>query len=112
MLTKVHHSVVDGVSGAEILSVLLDLSPEGREIPPRASPAVGERVPSDLEMLGRGLLGLPRQPIRMLGAVPSTLPNLLDIPGASRVPGVPTLGRIASRVWALFGRGQPDARVL
>jgi diacylglycerol O-acyltransferase / wax synthase len=112
LLTKVHHSVVDGVSGAEILSVLLDVSPEGRKIPPRTSPVVGERVPSELEMLGRGLLGLPRQPIRMLGAIPSTLPNLLDIPGASRVPGVATLGRLVSGAWGLFGRARADARVL
>jgi len=29
LLTKIHHSVVDGVSGNEILTVLLDPSPEG-----------------------------------------------------------------------------------
>src|SRR3954469_25572847 len=34
MLTKIHHSVIDGMSGAEIMSVLLDLEPEGRELPP------------------------------------------------------------------------------
>src|SRR6202011_4279343 len=34
LMTKIHHSVVDGMSGAEILGVLLDLSPEGREMPP------------------------------------------------------------------------------
>src|ERR687895_2537673 len=44
-LTKVHHSVVDGVSGNEILSVLLDQSPEGREIPPPDDGSAGERVP-------------------------------------------------------------------
>ena len=57
MLTKLHHSMVDGVSGNEILGVLLDPSPEGKEIPPAPSGEAGERVPGDLEMLGRGLLG-------------------------------------------------------
>jgi diacylglycerol O-acyltransferase / wax synthase len=34
VLTKVHHAAIDGMSGAEILSVLLDPSPEGRSLPP------------------------------------------------------------------------------
>src|SRR5919199_1408591 len=66
LLTKVHHSVVDGVSGAEILSVLLDPSPEGREIPSPEAPPKPEGKPSELSMLGRGLLGLPRQPLRAI----------------------------------------------
>src|ERR687894_1439165 len=65
LLTKVHHSVVDGVSGSEILAVLLDPSPEGRDIP-RPERGAGERVPSELEMLGRGLMGLRLQPLRAL----------------------------------------------
>src|SRR3954465_15267430 len=62
LLTKIHHSVVDGVSGNEILSTLLDQSPEGRDIEPPGKPRKGEREPGQLEMLGRGLLGLPTQP--------------------------------------------------
>jgi diacylglycerol O-acyltransferase / wax synthase len=112
MLTKVHHSVVDGVSGAEILSVLLDLEPEGREIPPPEPGHGGERVPSDLEMLGRGLVGLPRQPLRALRAAPSTLANLVDVPGVGRVPGMRTFGRMASRVRSAVGSAPTEARVL
>ena len=33
MLTKIHHAVIDGLSGAEIMGVLFDLAPEGRELP-------------------------------------------------------------------------------
>ena len=92
-LTKVHHSVVDGVSGNEILTVLLDDSPEGRDIPPPEEQPRPERVPSDLEMLGRGIAGLPRQPLRALRSIPTAVPNLTELPGANAFPGVPTLSR-------------------
>src|ERR687884_230669 len=54
LLTKVHHAVADGISGNEILSVLLDDSPEGRDVPPADDDGAGERVPGELEMLVRG----------------------------------------------------------
>ena len=59
MLTKIHHSVIDGISGAEIMGLLLDLTPEGRELPP-ATDTAPDHSPSELEMRSRGLLGLPR----------------------------------------------------
>src|SRR5215472_1711223 len=31
--SKIHHSAIDGASGAELLTVLLDLDPGGRELP-------------------------------------------------------------------------------
>src|SRR3954469_15137815 len=34
VLTKINHAVIDGMSGAEIMGLLLDLAPEGREMPP------------------------------------------------------------------------------
>ena len=80
---------MDGVSGNEILAVLLDPSPEGREIPPAEGDLRGERVPGELEMLGRGLMGLPMQPVRALRSIPTALPNLTELPGANAFPGVP-----------------------
>src|SRR6478672_589203 len=32
MLTKIHHALIDGMSGAEIMGLLLDLGPEGPDL--------------------------------------------------------------------------------
>lgn len=97
LLTKMHHAVVDGVSGAEILSALLDLSPEGRDLTPPPD-RHGERAPGQLEMLGRGLLGLPRQPVRALRHVPEILANADRIPFADALPGLSLVNRTTARV--------------
>jgi diacylglycerol O-acyltransferase / wax synthase len=110
LLTKIHHSVVDGVSGNEILSVLLDPSPEGREPPPPPPESADrERPPGELEMLARGLMGLPRQPLRALRALPTTAPNVTELPGANAIPGMPTLTRVLSRARRLLGAEEDPA---
>jgi WS/DGAT/MGAT family acyltransferase len=103
LLTKIHHSVVDGVSGNEILSVLLDPSREGREIPEAPVPRP-DRVPSEAGMAGRGALGMVRQPWRMLRSIPKTLPHLTELPGVTALPGGPTLSRTVGR---FVGRRDP-----
>ncbi len=112
MLTKIHHAVVDGLSGAEIMGLLLDLSPEGRELPPATAPAAQERPPGDLEMLARGLLGVPRYPLRVLRALPSTMPNVEEVPAIfGAIPGAGTVGRLAGRVQrAVSGNGAAPER--
>ncbi|MEA2436051.1 MAG: diacylglycerol O-acyltransferase / wax synthase [Thermoleophilaceae bacterium] len=111
LLTKIHHSVVDGVSGNEILSTLLDVSPEGREIEPPSKPRRGERAPGQLEMLGRGLVGLPTQPLRMLRSLPTVIPNLTDFPGVGAIPGAPTVSRALAKAWGVLP-GTRDIGVL
>jgi len=102
MLTKIHHAVIDGLSGAEIMGVMFDLKPEGRdgEMPSMPEP---ERRPGDLEMLTRGLAGVPRYPLRMLRSIPSALPNLVETPFGT-IPGAGTVSRIADRAGRALGR--------
>jgi WS/DGAT/MGAT family acyltransferase len=112
MLTKIHHALIDGMSGAEIMGLLLDLSPEGRELP-EPPPSEPEREPGDLELLARGVLGVPRYPLRLLRSLPTAIPNIEETP-FSTLQGAGTLGRLgglARRV--VGGDGQiPDRRRL
>ena len=62
ILTKVHHATVDGASGVELLTMMLDADPAGDDVPPPERAWTPERVPSDGEMIVRGLGGLVRKP--------------------------------------------------
>jgi diacylglycerol O-acyltransferase / wax synthase len=111
LLTKIHHAAVDGMSGAEIMSILFDTSMEGRELPPpEAGDDAGERQPSQLELLGRGLLGLPR-PLRALSVLPAALPRLDSVPVVGAMPGALAVSRAFTRI-ARLGRGTKDGGVL
>jgi WS/DGAT/MGAT family acyltransferase len=105
MLTKIHHSVIDGMSGAEIMGLLLDLTPEVRAIDVPARWGDDELVPGALGMLARGVLGAARYPLRALRALPSTVPNLEETQ-LRAIPGAATVGRLANRAQRLLTRGE------
>jgi len=64
VLTKVHHATVDGASGVELLTLMLDHDPAGDELAPADEMWAPEPVPTDGEMILRGLGGLVRKPGR------------------------------------------------
>ena len=113
ILTKMHHAMIDGVSGAEIMGMLYDLGPEGREVPP-PDPDQESRSglePSSLEMLGRGLAALPLQPLRMARKLPSTLPYLDVAPSLLGLPGAEAISRYAARARNAIG-GDGDGEII
>jgi WS/DGAT/MGAT family acyltransferase len=83
------------------MGILLDLSPEGRELPDEP-PREPDRKPTEMEMLSRGLLGLPRYPLRLLRSLPAAVPNIEDTPFGV-LPGAATVGRLAGVVQRALG---------
>jgi diacylglycerol O-acyltransferase len=111
MLTKIHHALIDGMSGAEIMGLLLDLEPQGRELTAPVRWGDDEPPPSELGMLARGLLGLPRYPLRALRSLPAAVPNIEETPFAA-LPGVGAVGRLAKAVSRRGGSGEPRERLV
>ncbi len=62
VVSKVHHCMVDGISGAELMTVLMSLSPdESTETPP---PFVPRPAPGARELISEDLLGLAVGPVQ------------------------------------------------
>jgi diacylglycerol O-acyltransferase / wax synthase len=92
--TKIHHSAIDGASGAELLTVLFDLAPGGRELPP-ARPFRPERRPSPAAMAALAATRLawrPVQTVRVANELMRILPTLAP-PVSTLVGGMLGLGR-------------------
>ncbi len=76
--TKIHHSAIDGASGAELLTILLDLAPEGRELPPR-EPFTPGRPPGPATLTAMAAAKLawrPVQTVRVTNELVRFLPTL------------------------------------
>ncbi len=91
--TKLHHAAIDGVSGAEILTILLDPTPEGREVPQPESAWVGGDLPSPLAMLLKSAAHIavsPARAVRVGYEVVRALPGLKPL---RALPALVGLGR-------------------
>ncbi|MEO5878506.1 MAG: wax ester/triacylglycerol synthase family O-acyltransferase, partial [Streptosporangiaceae bacterium] len=80
LLVKVHHAMVDGVAGMDLMTELFDVSPDA-EIP-AAQPWEPRAEPSDLALLADAVWSNATQPIRFA----SSLPNLASV--ARKAPQV------------------------
>ncbi|WP_214102757.1 WS/DGAT/MGAT family O-acyltransferase [Acrocarpospora catenulata] len=105
--TKVHHSAIDGIEGAEVLAALMDLTPEPREVEQdQTPPATAPDLP---EMLGRGFTRLLDNPSAVLRFVANAVPRLDEIPVVAQIPGAGLIARVIRGVgWSADSPVLPD----
>ncbi|RSN10433.1 wax ester/triacylglycerol synthase family O-acyltransferase [Nonomuraea sp. WAC 01424] len=97
--TKVHHAAIDGVSGAETLATLLDLTPEGaRERGPRPAPPAQDDAPGLLEMLAGAAVRSVTHPVLAARSAVRAAGDLDAIPLAGALPGAKMIARAARLV--------------
>ncbi len=75
LISKVHHAAIDGVSGTEMMGVLLDMTKEPRTFSP-PPPRTVAPVPNELEVLShtaRKIMGKPSEIKRVAGEIKDAL---------------------------------------
>jgi WS/DGAT/MGAT family acyltransferase len=111
LIAKVHHAILDGVSGASVLAAFLDLTPRARvvSLPPEWDPAP---LPSHAQMMRHAAGSLVRQPGGTLSTLQAGVEAVADLgmhnrellsrgerppPGFFGVPGASFNGAVSNR---------------
>ena len=78
LIAKVHHAILDGVSGASVLATFLDLNPRSRvtSLPTEWDPAP---LPSNAQMLRHAASSLVRQPSETLSTLQAGVEAVADL---------------------------------
>ncbi len=93
--SKVHHAAIDGVSGGEMLTAILDLTPEGRVVTPE--PWEPDREPRALALLARSARSFAGQPIRAARVTYGLARGLPAMASSPARPHLPLIDRVLRR---------------
>ena len=79
LVVKMHHSTIDGVSGAELLSVLFDLEPDPPQTQPQRARQLDSRIPSGFELVAQAMATGLVAPFDVGRMILRTTRNVFDV---------------------------------
>jgi diacylglycerol O-acyltransferase len=87
MVSKIHHSTIDGVSGAELLAQLFDLEADPPPRDPPETPAGMDTMPSELQLVALALAHRVAKPVEITRLAWRTGRSVLNVRRVRRSPG-------------------------
>ncbi|TQS28504.1 wax ester/triacylglycerol synthase family O-acyltransferase [Microbispora sp. KK1-11] len=91
--TKVHHAAVDGVTGAEVLTAVMDFEPEPAAVPAPEAGIEPQQAPDAVEMVIRGVARVLDNPFALLRFIAEAVPRLDEVPFVAQLPGAGLVSR-------------------
>ena len=96
LISKTHHALIDGMSGVDIMTLLFDVTPTPREVPPPDEAWHPRPAPNQAELIARGATDALRTPMGAAGRVLGALRN----PGATLAAVRESAAGIGEVAWA------------
>ncbi len=91
LYSKTHHCAIDGASGTQLALATMQLTPEPVNYAAPAKRWRPERIPSQAELLARGLSATARRPMKLVGVQRRTMTQTLNgLRGGSGTPPMRT----------------------
>jgi WS/DGAT/MGAT family acyltransferase len=107
---KMHLAALGGRPVEEVTAVLLGMGPQSDDV------AAPQRAPEPLQgagiaaVLGNSVWHLAMAPLWLMRSAPAIVPHLLELPGATTVPGARRLGAVAAALGRATGLRSADPR--
>jgi diacylglycerol O-acyltransferase len=79
LVAKLHHAVLDGISGASLLTAFLDLDPRGRPVPFPGVPWDPDPLPGARSVLAHASSAIARSPEAVVGALQHGVDTLVEV---------------------------------
>ena len=121
IVAKMHHATMYGLSGANLISHIFDLTPEPQPVEPPETPLTSEARPSPVTLMARAARNQAGTPVRLVKEVANSARNVAstavgvarrtfgDAPSALRLaPRSPVNGSLTARRDVSFGRVSLD----
>ena len=108
LYSKVHHAAIDGVSGAELLAVLMDATPEPAVVQPE--PWQPDRVPPLWEQVSGATVSTLSRSRDVVTRLPRALPYVTALPGGRLLPGARAIDEVTAVLRSLTGAAEPPPR--
>ena len=96
LISKTHHALIDGMSGVDIMTLLFDVTPTPREVPPPEEPWHPRPAPNQAELIAEGVSDAVRAPIGLAGRAIDVLRN----PGAAVAGAREAAAGVGEVAWA------------